>query len=122
MKVHLGATAAIATMFVGNIARAVTGGATAGGIDAPSGFSQDLGGTIDTVLSYVLGIAGLIAVVFIIVDGFRYLTSGGSKEGVTGAKNTLLYAIIGLIIIALAFALKVWVFKIIGADETVSPF
>ena len=123
MKVHLGTTAALATMLVGNVARAVIkGGADAGGIEAPEGFSQNLGTTINTILSYVLGIAGLIAVVFIIVGGFRYLTSGGSKEGVTGAKNTLLYAIVGLIVIALAFALKVFVFKILGAEEAAQPF
>ena len=45
MKVHLGATAAIATMFVGNIARAVTGGATAGGTP-PAGTPHSLGGPV----------------------------------------------------------------------------
>jgi hypothetical protein len=38
----------------------------------------------------------------IIVAGFRYITSGGKQESVTGAKNTILYAVIGLIIVALA--------------------
>jgi hypothetical protein len=38
----------------------------------------------------------------IIYGGFRYITSGGDSNGVTAAKNTILYAIIGLIIVALA--------------------
>ena len=38
----------------------------------------------------------------IIYGGFRYITSGGSSEGVGAAKSTLIYAIIGLIIVALA--------------------
>jgi hypothetical protein len=47
-------------------------------------------------------IVGVVAVIMIIVGGFRYITSGGASEKVTGAKNTILYAIIGLIIVALA--------------------
>jgi hypothetical protein len=41
-------------------------------------------------------------VIMIIYAGFRYVTSGGRDESVKGAKNTILYAIIGLVIVALA--------------------
>jgi len=51
------------------------------------------------IFSYVVG---AISVIMIIYGGFRYITSGGSSEGVGAAKNTLIYAIIGLIIVALA--------------------
>lgn len=51
------------------------------------------------VLSIVVGVA---AVVMIIVGGFRYIASGGKQESVTSAKNNILYALIGLIIVALA--------------------
>jgi hypothetical protein len=47
-------------------------------------------------------IVGIVAVIMIIVGGLRYITSGGNDTSVTGAKNTILYAIIGLIIVALA--------------------
>ena len=47
-------------------------------------------------------IVGVVAVIMIIIGGFRYVTSGGSDASVTGAKNTILYAVIGLIIVALA--------------------
>lgn len=47
-------------------------------------------------------IVGIVAVIMIMVGGFRYITSGGNDTGVTSAKNTILYAIIGLIIVALA--------------------
>lgn len=47
-------------------------------------------------------IVGIIAVVMIIYGGFRYITSGGDSGRVGSAKNTLIYAIIGLIIVALA--------------------
>jgi hypothetical protein len=47
-------------------------------------------------------IVGVVAVIMIIVGGLRYITSGGDSTKVSGAKNTLIYAIIGLIIVALA--------------------
>lgn len=47
-------------------------------------------------------IVGAISVVMIIYGGFRYITSGGDSGRVGNAKNTLIYAIIGLVIVALA--------------------
>lgn len=47
-------------------------------------------------------IVGIIAVVMIIIGGVKYITSGGDSGNVTGAKNTILYAVIGLIVVALA--------------------
>lgn len=47
-------------------------------------------------------IVGIVAVIMIIVGGFRYITSGGDSGKVGNAKNSLIYAIVGLIIVALA--------------------
>ncbi len=47
-------------------------------------------------------IVGVIAVFYVITGGLKYITSGGESGGVTGAKNTILYAAIGLIVVALA--------------------
>jgi cytochrome bd-type quinol oxidase subunit 2 len=47
-------------------------------------------------------IVGAVSVIMIIYGGFRYITSGGDSNGVTAAKNTILYAVIGLVIVALA--------------------
>ena len=69
-----------------------------GGNDA----TAKLNNLIHTVINLLSVIVGVVAVIMIIVGGFRYITSGGSDTGVTGAKNTILYAIIGLIIVALA--------------------
>lgn len=57
---------------------------------------------IRTVINILTIIVGVIAVIMIIVGGLQYITSGGSSEKVSKAKNTILYAIIGLIIVALA--------------------
>ena len=47
-------------------------------------------------------VVGIIAVLMIIFGGFKYITSGGDSGNVSGAKNTLIYAIVGLVIVALA--------------------
>ncbi len=47
-------------------------------------------------------IVGVIAVIMIIVGGLKYITSGGDSGNVSSAKNTIIYAIVGLIIVALA--------------------
>jgi hypothetical protein len=64
--------------------------------------ANDPNALIRKIINILSVIVGIIAVIMIIIGGFRYITSGGASEKVTGAKNTLLYAIIGLIIVALA--------------------
>ena len=79
-----------------------------GGVDAAanqSGSSEavsTVNNTITSVINIFSVFVGIIAVIMIIVGGYRYITSGGDSTKVTSAKNTLLYAIIGLVIVALA--------------------
>lgn len=54
------------------------------------------------IINIISVIIGVIAVIMIIWGGFKYITSGGAQDKVKSAKDTLLYAIIGLIIVALA--------------------
>ena len=66
--------------------------------DAPNRVSH----LITVVINILSAVVGIVAVIMIIVAGLRYITSGGKQESVTGAKNTILYAVIGLVIVALA--------------------
>lgn len=63
---------------------------------------NSLGNVASKVVNLLSLIVGVIAVIMIIIGGFRYITSGGESSNVSGAKNTLIYAIVGLIIVALA--------------------
>jgi len=47
-------------------------------------------------------VVGFVAVIMIIYGGVKYITSGGDSNNISGAKNTIVYAIIGLVIVALA--------------------
>lgn len=57
---------------------------------------------IKQIINVFSVIVGIVAVIMMIYGGLRYITSGGDSGNVTSAKNTILYAIIGLIIVALA--------------------
>ena len=62
------------------------------------------GGIFKTITNVLLFIIGAISVVMLIIGGIRYTVSGGDQNAVTGAKNTILYAIIGIVIAILAYA------------------
>jgi len=79
------------------------------GVNAARGTDQpgDLfgaGGVITTLTNTLLFIVGALSVIMIIIGGLRYVISGGNSTSVTVAKNTILYALVGLIISFLAFA------------------
>ena len=57
---------------------------------------------ITTVINIFSIVVGVVAVIMIIVGGLKYITSGGDSGNITGAKNTILYAVVGLVVVALA--------------------
>ncbi|HUY53110.1 MAG TPA: hypothetical protein VMV24_00850 [Candidatus Dormibacteraeota bacterium] len=58
--------------------------------------------TISLVLNLFSAVVGIIVVIMIIIGGVKYITSGGSSEKTSSAKDTILFAIVGLIVVALA--------------------
>ena len=67
--------------------------------------SSDVQGIIIGIINGILGIVGLVAVVMVIMGGISYMTSAGDASKVKKGKDTILYGIIGLVIIGLAFAI-----------------
>ena len=67
---------------------------------------DDAGGTVNNIVVTVINvlslIGGVIAVIMIIVAGLRYMTANGDTGSLTTARNTIIYAVIGLVVIALA--------------------
>ncbi|MCB9820286.1 hypothetical protein H6796_03245 [Candidatus Nomurabacteria bacterium] len=61
--------------------------------------------TIANIVGVLLFIIGTLAVIMLIIGGIRYTTSNGNPEQIKAAKNTLMYAVIGLIVALLAFAI-----------------
>lgn len=62
------------------------------------------GGVFQTITNVLLFIIGAVSVVMLIIGGVRYTISQGDSSAVTSAKNTILYAVIGLIVAILAYA------------------
>lgn len=61
------------------------------------------------IVNLVLGFLGLVAVVIILIGGFKWMTAGGSEEKVSEAKKLLIAGLIGLAIIMLAWGISTWV-------------
>ncbi len=62
-------------------------------------------GIFTTIVNIMLYIIGAISVIMLIYGGIRYTISGGNTASVTAAKNTILYAIVGIIVAVLAYAI-----------------
>lgn len=69
------------------------------------------GSIFNTIVNILLFLIGAISVIMLIIGGIRYTISAGDSGNVTAAKNTIMYAIIGLIVAFLAFAIVNWVLK-----------
>lgn len=76
---------------------------SAKGSDVPTDLTGD-SGIFKTIVNVILFVVGAVAVIMIIIGGVRYVVSGGDQNNVKAAKDTILYAVIGLIIAILAYA------------------
>lgn len=71
------------------------------------------GGGLSKALSNVFIVAGAVSVLFILIGGFRFVISSGDPNAVKQAKDTILYAVIGLVISLFAFAIVNYVLDIL---------
>lgn len=72
------------------------------GANTSVGGSGDVGGAIIGILNGVIGLLAVVCVIVIVTGGVQYMTSSGDAGKVKKAKDTILYAIIGLVVCALA--------------------
>jgi type IV secretory pathway VirB2 component (pilin) len=79
--------------------------------------TADLKDTVINIINWILGLLGIIAVIMILVGGFQWMTAAGNEEKVEKAKKIISAAIVGLIIILLAWAIVNFV---IGTTSNVS--
>ncbi len=104
--VVLAPSMASATTNCGNIATSINSGVASTGSNVTCGTGKTVSTGVQSIAKQVVEVfsvvVGVVSVIMIIYSGFRYITSGGDQNGVGSAKNTLVFAIIGLIIVALA--------------------
>jgi type IV secretory pathway VirB2 component (pilin) len=98
-----------------------------GGLQPPSEEGYDPSLTQETnlrdyvvnVVNFILGFLGLVAVIMIIYGGFMYVTAGGQEEQTTKGKKSIMYAIIGIVVILISFALVNTVIRGLGKGTDV---
>ena len=85
----------------------------------PDELSQggDLSSSIIGILNGIITILGIVAVVVMIIGGIGYMTSAGDAGKVKKSKDTILYGLIGLIIVVLSFAIVNFVIKTVIGDN-----
>lgn len=78
---------------------------------------------LETVVSNFLGLAtalgGMLAVVMLFIGGFKYITSRGDPKGVDAARNTITWAIVGLVLIVVAYLVLRLIRDFTGVDVTI---
>ena len=70
------------------------------------------------ILLILTGAAAIIAFIFIIIGGFKFVTSGGDPKAVAGARTTLTYAIIGIILVVVSWLILLLIRQVTGVDTT----
>lgn len=83
--------------------------------------NADLKQTVINILNLALGLLALVAVIMIIIGGFTWLTAGGNEEKVDRAKKIISAAVIGLIIVLLAWAVVIFVARTTSNVATNTP-
>ena len=81
-----------------------TGVGESKGANVPESISGD-DGLVTKIINILLWAIGIVSVIMLIIGGFRYATSNGDSNQVTAAKNTIMYAVIGLVIAMFAYAI-----------------
>lgn len=113
LKIGIAAIAAVAGMTAAILntqhvsaapADQVQGGVNAIG-GAETGKNGSLLSSVQKAVNVLLFLTGALAVLMIVYGGFKYVTSRGESSEVTSAKNTILYAVVGLVVAILAYAI-----------------
>lgn len=80
-------------------------------------FSQ-LGQIFIAIVNIVFYVGIALTIIFLIMGGIRYITSGGSKEGAEAARSNITNAIIGFIVVLGAIALRLIIANVLGGAES----
>ncbi len=73
--------------------------------------NRDIRTTIASIINVLMGLLGIVAVVIILIGGFKWMTAGGSEEKVGEAKKLIMQGIIGLVIILSSWAIARFVLE-----------
>lgn len=118
----LGASLALPAVLEPAYVSAQADGGLKGGANSAKGTDQQTelfgdNGIFKTITNVLLFVIGAISVIMLIIGGIRYTVSNGDSAAVTSAKNTILYAVIGIVVAILAYALVNFVITSFSANS-----
>lgn len=99
------ATAGAINVFDPSATNSACSSANASSAVCQAGKKDNVKTYVQKIVNILLYILGIVSVIVIIIGGFMYVLSNGDSGAVTKAKNTLLYAVIGLVVAILAYAI-----------------
>jgi hypothetical protein len=77
---------------------------------------EGLEGVFENLIAAALGFAAIALFIMFLVGGFKYITSGGNPKSLESARNTLTYAILGMVLVASAYLILRFIGVFTGAD------
>ncbi len=77
-----------------------------------------LGEIFVTIINWALGIGFILAVVFLIYGGFRYILAGGNEESAKAGRTAIFNALIGVVIIVLSYVIVQIVYRFVSGDTS----
>jgi len=103
-------------------AAAAGDGITIGELEITQGYASNIGPIISGVLSFIMAISALLVFLYLILGGVQWITSGGDKGKTEEARNKITAAVIGLIILAAAYAVLKIMLGFLGLESITGAF
>ena len=92
------------------------------GFAVPRGFAADIASVINAVLSFVMVISALLVLMYLIWGAFGWLTSGGDKGKIDAARQKMMAAVVGLIIVSASYAILLLAIRFLGFSSLADVF
>ncbi len=107
----------VVTLLSGNLVGLIASAFTDEGSDSGIPIVPADASTLQRVLQYVFAIIGAVAVLIVIIAGIRYIVSAGDPQRINTSKNTIIYAVVGLVISVSAYIIVGAIFNLVDTGE-----
>lgn len=85
-----------------NICNGTNASTSGGGVCGKTAANTKVSQVMSNVINFFSLLVGIVSVVMIIIGGFRYTTAGGESSKITAAQQSIIFALVGLVIVAMA--------------------
>lgn len=90
-----------------------------GDVNIPCDDDRSTADTVRDILTTIYAIAGFVTVIILVIGGGRFVVAGGNPENVASARRTILYSLIGLLVVVFAWGITIFVLDVVSGDSDV---